>query len=129
MLGHFYQMKQTIDNNDEQIKSRDNTIKKLEDELIEFRKKAAANEAIIKESRQQLDLFRTSFELSLSLVANFEALKSKVELQNTEIARLKSQAKADSLKLKDYEKQMKHETISANKTELELLNITITYEL
>lgn len=129
MLGHFYQMKQTIDNNDEQIKSKDNTIKKLEYELIELRKKAAANEAIIKESRQQLDLFRTSFELSLSLVENFEALKSKVELQNTEIAQLKSQAQADGLKLKDCEKQMKHETISAKKTESELLNITITYEL
>lgn len=129
MLGYFYQMQQTIANNDEQIKSRDNTIKKLADELIEFRTKAAANEAIIKELRQQLDLFRKSFELSLSSVENIESLKSKLELQNTEIAQLKSQAKANSLKLNDYEKLQKLQTISADEAESEFVNITITYEL
>lgn len=129
MLGYFYQTQQTIANNDEQIKSRDNTIKKLADELIEFRTKAAANEAIIKELRQQLDLFRKSFELSLSSVENIESLKSKLELQNTEIAQLKSQAKANSLKLKDYEKPQKLQTISADEAESEFVNITITYEL
>lgn len=127
MLGYFYQTQQTIANNDEQIKSRDNTIKKLADELTEFRTKAAANEAIIKELRQQLDLFRKSFELSLSSVENIESLKSKLELQNTEIAQLKSQAKANSLKLKDYEKLQKLQNISAD--EAEFVNITITYEL
>lgn len=129
MLGYFYQTQQTIANNDEQIKSRDNTIKKLADELIEFRTKAAANEAIIKELRQQLDLFRKSFELSLSSVENIESLKSKLELQNTEIAQLKSQAKANSLKLNDYEKLQKLQNISADEAESEFVNITITYEL
>lgn len=127
MLGYFYQTQQTIANNDEQIKSRDNTIKKLADELIGFRTIAAANEAIIKELRQQLDLFRKSFELSLSSVKHIESLKSKLELQNTEIAQLKSQAKANSLKLKDYEKLQKLQNISAD--EAEFVNITITYEL
>lgn len=129
MLGYFYQTQQTIANNDEQIKSRDNTIKKLADELIGFRTIAAANEAIIKELRQQLDLFRKSFELSLSSVENIESLKSKLELQNTEIAQLKSQAKANSLKLNDYEKPQKLQTISADEAESEFVNITITYEL
>lgn len=122
MLGYFRQMKLESDKNNEEIKSRENSIKKLEDELNEFRTKAAANDGIVKELRQQLELFRKS----LSSIGNCDSLRAQMELQNTEITQLKAQNKAHSLKLKDYENQLKSQ---GDKTELELYNITVTYEL
>lgn len=58
-------MKVTIDNNNGEIKGRENVLKKIEDELTELRVKTASNEAIINELRQQLDLFRKRFDLSV----------------------------------------------------------------
>lgn len=58
-------MKVTIDNNSEEIKGRENILKKIADELTELRVKTASNEAIINELRQQLDLFRKRLDLSV----------------------------------------------------------------
>lgn len=118
MLGYFRQMKMESDNNDKEIKSRDNIIKKLEDELNEFRRKSSTSDGIIKELREQLDLFRKT----LLSIGDCESLRTQIDQQNTEITKLKAQMKADGLKLKDYENQ-------TDKRESELYNITITYEL
>lgn len=113
MLGYFRQMKMESDNNDKEIQSRDNSIKKLEDELNEFRRKSSTSDGIIKELREQLDLFRKT----LLSIGNCESLRAQIDQQNTEITKLKAQIKADD------------NEIQADKRESELYNITITYEL